>query len=73
LNNKTVGSAFEGSANEEATFGAQVDGRGRIVVPKEVRDMLGIGDSILLRCTISKAVLAEEKKFKEKKNKTKKT
>jgi bifunctional DNA-binding transcriptional regulator/antitoxin component of YhaV-PrlF toxin-antitoxin module len=59
LNNKTLESTRKGSTIEEATFGAHVDSRGRIVVPKEVRDTLGIGDSNLLMCTIRKAALTE--------------
>jgi AbrB family looped-hinge helix DNA binding protein len=59
LNNKTVEITPKGLATEEATFGAHVDSRGRIIVPKEVRDTLGIGDTILLRCTIRKVALTE--------------
>ena len=59
LNNKMVESTLKDLATEEATFGAHVDSRGRIIVPKEVRDTLGIGDSILLRCTIRKVTLTE--------------
>ena len=59
LNNKMVESTLKDLATEEATFGAHVDSRGRIVVPKEVRDTLGIGDSVLLMCTIRKVALTE--------------
>lgn len=72
MNNKTVASTFKGLEIEEATFGAHVDSRGRIVVPKEVRNTLGIGDSILLRCTIRKVALAEEESSRKRKTKRKK-
>ena len=65
LNNKMVESTLKDLATEEATFGAHVDSRGRIVIPKEVRDTLGIGDSILLRCTIRKVALTEGEKSRK--------
>ena len=54
MNNKMVEGTIKGLAIEEATFGAHVDSRGRIVVPKEVRDTLSIDENNLIKCKISK-------------------
>ena len=60
LNKKTFRSTVKGLAEEEATFRAHIDSRGRIVIPKEERDALGIEDNILLRCIIRKVALTED-------------
>ena len=39
---------------EEAEFRAHIRSKGRMVIPKEVMDALGIEESSLIRCRISK-------------------
>lgn len=54
MNTKPVEGKTKESAIGEATFKARIDSRGRIVVPKEVRDALSIDESNLIKCKISK-------------------